>query len=126
MDSVIGKLNQLAGTAYHPDTKIVLQGLVPRLVAGATEAECLAVIEDRWREWGNDPKMRQHFNPETLFRESNFERYLNAAGMNTAATNRNGNNAEPPKIIRTDEQAQSFVLQDGTRMAMSTYRRRYG
>ena len=25
--------------------------------------------------------MRQYFNPETLFREANFEKYLNAARM---------------------------------------------
>jgi uncharacterized phage protein (TIGR02220 family) len=83
---VIARMNELAGTSYKPESKIVLKGLVPRLKAGATERDCIVVVEDRWREWGNDSGMRQYFNPETLFRESNFEKYLNAARM----TGRNG------------------------------------
>lgn len=59
----------------------MLMGLVPRLACGATESDCNLVVEDRWREWGEKPEMRQYFNPETLFRESKFEKYLNAARM---------------------------------------------
>ena len=39
------------------------------------------MIEDRWRRWGDDEKMRQHFKPITLFREEKFALYLaEAAG----------------------------------------------
>lgn len=81
VDRVVSLINKFAGTEYKPDSKIVVKGLVPRLKAGATEADCLTVVESRWREWGQKPDMRQYFNPETLFRESNFEKYLNAARM---------------------------------------------
>jgi uncharacterized phage protein (TIGR02220 family) len=84
---VVARINELAGTAYKPDSKIIHSGLVPRLKAGATEAECLAVVDNQWHEWRDKPDMRQYFNPETLFRESKFEKYLNAARM----ARRNGN-----------------------------------
>lgn len=53
---------------YQPDSKIAC-GLVARLKEGAAESDCIAVVEDRWRQWRNTPEMRQHFNPDTLFRE---------------------------------------------------------
>jgi uncharacterized phage protein (TIGR02220 family) len=86
VDRVIGKINELAGTSFKTDSKMVRAGLVRRLKAGATEADCLAVVDNRWREWGDDPKMRQYFNPETLFRETNFEKYLNAARQDLGET----------------------------------------
>jgi uncharacterized phage protein (TIGR02220 family) len=87
-ERVLGRLNELAGTNYRVDSQIVLNGLVPRLQGGATESDCIVVVEDRWREWREKPEMRQYFNPETLFRESKFEKYLNAARM--ARANGNG------------------------------------
>jgi hypothetical protein len=36
----------------------------------------MAVVEDRWRRWGDNEKMVEHFNLTTLFREEKFERYL--------------------------------------------------
>jgi len=80
--NVIGRMNELAGTDFKANSKIVLDGLVPRLETGATAEECLAVVENQWREWSCDPQQRKHFNPETLFRESKFEKYRNAARMN--------------------------------------------
>jgi len=78
---VVARINELAGTAYRFDSKIVMSGLMVRLEAGATEADCLAVVEDRWRDWCGNDEMRKHFNPETLFRESKFEKYVNQARM---------------------------------------------
>ena len=79
---IIGRINELAGTNYRPDSKIVVEGLVPRLSGGATEADCIAVVEDRHRAWRDKPEMQEYFNPETLFREGKFEKYKNAALMN--------------------------------------------
>jgi hypothetical protein len=39
------------------------------------------VVEDRWQRWRGDPRMRQYFNPETIFREHNFEKYKNTVRM---------------------------------------------
>jgi uncharacterized phage protein (TIGR02220 family) len=87
VSKIIGRLNELAGTVYETDSKIVQKGLVARLKAGKSELDCLAVVEDRWCDWENNSEMRQYFNPETLFRETNFDKYLNAARMNAAASN---------------------------------------
>jgi uncharacterized phage protein (TIGR02220 family) len=86
---IITRMNELAGTAYQPDSKIVLSGLVPRLKAGKSEEDCITVVEFKWHDWRDNAEMRQYFNPETLFRESKFEKYLNAARM--------GNNGRQPE-----------------------------
>jgi phage replication O-like protein O len=119
---IIARMNELAGTAYKPDSKIVLKGLVQRLKGGATEAQCIAVIEDRWCEWGADSKMRQHYTPETLFRESNFEKYLNAVRM-AGAVNGNGHIAKPAKVR---DLGNGMMEVDGRQMDRETYERRYG
>lgn len=35
------------------------------------------VINVKCQEWENDQSMKKHLNPETLFREKNFDKYLN-------------------------------------------------
>ena len=109
-------MNELSGTAYKPDSRIVLDGLVPRLKREATESECLAVIEDRWRDWGADPMMRKHFNPETLFRDSNFDKYVNAVRMNG-----NGH-SKPPQVKQLPN---GMIEVDGRQMDRETYERRF-
>lgn len=116
IEKTIRRLNELSGKSYRPDSKVVNQYLLARLKDGATEADVMLVVEDRWRRWGQDEKMREHFNPTTLFRESNFERYL------TEAKAGNGK-ADPPKIARADEKV--FYFEDGSFMPKDTYRRRY-
>jgi len=117
ISKVVARINELAGTAYKPDSKIVLDGLVSRLRAGAIEQDLMAVVENRWAEWGADSRMRQYFNPETLFRESKFEKYLNAARMN--GTGRSA--AVQPKDI-----GNGLVEVDGLKMTTKDYERKYG
>ena len=99
VERIIARLNDLAGTAYKADSKIVLKGIVSRLKAGASESDCLTVVEDRWHDWSNNPEMLKHFNPETLFREDKFEKYLNAARINS--NNGNGSAEDPEWHRRT-------------------------
>jgi uncharacterized phage protein (TIGR02220 family) len=119
---VVARINELAGTTYKPDSKIVTNGLVPRLRKDATELDCIAVVEDRWREWENKADMRQYFNPETLFRESNFEKYLNAARMSGAAANGNGHD----KPAQLKDLGGGMVEVDGLKMLRKDYERKYG
>ena len=79
ISKVVARINQLAGTHYRDDAPDALSELIARLRAGATEAECIAVVEHQWRKWGEDENMRDNFNPVTLFRKSNFPRYLQNA-----------------------------------------------
>lgn len=38
---------------------------------------CIAVIDLKASQWESDPQMRQHLAPETIFRPSLFEKYVN-------------------------------------------------
>jgi len=51
-----------------------------RLKEGYTDEDCRAVIARKYREWGHDEKMSKYLTPETLFRRSNFERYIGECG----------------------------------------------
>ena len=51
-------------------------GIIKALDSGVSEREITAMITNQWKLWGGDPQMRQHFNPITLFRPANFEKYL--------------------------------------------------
>ncbi len=69
---VINYLNQVANTDYHTDHAFV----VDRLRQGYTVSQCKAVIDNK----ANDPWYRQQgfCNPKTLFRQPNFDKYLQA------------------------------------------------
>ena len=49
------------------------------LKAGYTVAQCKQVVESKFQQWGTDEKMIQYLRPETLFRLSKFEQYLDQA-----------------------------------------------
>ncbi len=79
VEEIIRRLNDLSGKHYRPNSKTITQNLRAQLKEGFTEADFLLVVDDRWRRWKNNPEMRQHFNPDTLFRPAKFEKYLTEA-----------------------------------------------
>jgi len=50
--------------------------IMPRLKDGATVEECKAIISLKSKQWKNDKAMKAHLCIPTLFRASNFEKYL--------------------------------------------------
>lgn len=50
--------------------------IIERLRDGWLEDYLRAVVVHRWRAWGDKPEMRDNLQPSTLFRKSNFERYV--------------------------------------------------
>ena len=81
---VFSKINELSGKNYKPEGK-TSKGLKARIKEGASLTDCLRVVEDRWHRWRDKPDMLEHFNPSTIFRPENFEKYLteaNAASLN--------------------------------------------
>ena len=50
--------------------------VIHRLKEGYTVSDCRAVIAAKFRQWGHDERMSKYLTPETLFRRSNFERYM--------------------------------------------------
>lgn len=51
-----------------------------RLKEGYTLEDCKSVIAKKCRDWSHDEKMSRYLTPETLFRRSNFERYIGELG----------------------------------------------
>ncbi len=57
-----------------------------RLNEGQTEEECKTVISKMFKMWKGDPKMEKHITIETLFRPSNFEKYLSMPDKTYSST----------------------------------------
>ena len=72
---VIDYLNQRTGKAFrYVDSN--LKYISGRLKEGFTYEDCKKVIDVKVKEWMNND-MAKYLTPETLFRPSNFEKYIN-------------------------------------------------
>lgn len=58
--------------------------VMARFREGYTVQDCKSVIALKCREWIHDEKMSKFLTPETLFRRSNFERYIGEIGSEEA------------------------------------------
>ena len=74
--SIVGYLNEKAGTDYKPTTKKTQDCIRARLAESFTEEQFKVVIDRKVQDWLNDPKMSKFLRPETLFGPK-FEGYLN-------------------------------------------------
>ncbi len=108
---LVEHLNTVAGTAFRATAKGNVEKFARVLKAKeGTEDEVRMVIEFKTAQWGNDPKMRQYLNPETLSRPSHFPGYLEAAynvkqqqGRPTAVTD----------LVPAQSETMSIVLPNG-------------
>lgn len=75
-DDLIDLINEVSGRKFR-HTKQNREGIHARLQEYSFE-ECQRVVNCMWSRWQGDQKMEQYFNPTTLFRPANFEKYLNA------------------------------------------------
>jgi uncharacterized phage protein (TIGR02220 family) len=72
---ILEALNTRTKKAFRPvDAHLDL--IRSRMKEGATEADCLAVIEHQAKEWLYDDDMRKYLRPETLFNRTKFAQYL--------------------------------------------------
>lgn len=71
---VLAYLNEKKGAAFRN-----AKNITPRLKEGYTVDDCKLVIDTKMKDqhFIQNPK---YLNPETLFRQSNFEKYLNETG----------------------------------------------
>lgn len=74
---VIDYLNRVLGTRYSPKSKSTREKISARIKEGHTFEDFQIVIDKKYKQWGNDPKMAKYLRPETLFNASHFESYLN-------------------------------------------------
>ena len=73
---VLRRLNEITGSRFRP-IKANLTKISALFKAGFKEEEIVEVIQLKTIQWKNNPKMAQYLCPGTLFRESNFEKYIN-------------------------------------------------
>lgn len=86
---VINFLNKRTGKKYlarnpRGNPTANSEFVMHRLKEGYTAQDCKSVIALKCREWLHDEKMSKFLTPETLFRRSNFERYIGEIGPEDA------------------------------------------
>ena len=74
---VIDYLNAKTGSAYKATSKTNISVIRARINDGYTVEDCKKVIDTKAEQWLNNPDMVKYLRPETLFRPSKFESYIN-------------------------------------------------
>lgn len=89
--NVIKDLNIILNTKYSEKSKKTISLINARIEEGFTQADFKTVVEFKFKQWGQDLKMKEYLRPETLF-GNKFESYL----QSTKITSSNNNN---PKMV---------------------------
>lgn len=81
-DEVIAYLNEKTGKRLNPKTESYRKFIRARFSEGYTLDDFKTVIDNKVDQWGSPPKpgekdMRPFLRPDTLFRPSHFDSYLN-------------------------------------------------
>ena len=74
---IIDYCNQVCGTNYKYQSKATADLINARLNDGFTVGDFYKVIDKKYTEWRNNSEYCKYIRPETLFRPSHFESYLN-------------------------------------------------
>lgn len=74
---IIDYFNRVCGTDYKYQSKATVDMINARLNDGFTVEDFRKVIDTKYAEWANDSDMCKYLRPQTLFRPSHFEDYLN-------------------------------------------------
>lgn len=74
---VIDYFNRVCGTNYKHQSKATAEMINARINDGFKVEDFYKVIDKKHAEWKNDSKYCKYLRPETLFRPSHFESYLN-------------------------------------------------
>ena len=88
IDEVIKYLNLKTGKHLKTTTKNYRRSISARIKEGATPEQIKYVIDVKCAEWLGT-EMEKHLNPITLFREGNFDKYLNQSVPKQKRTLRN-------------------------------------
>lgn len=85
---IIAYLNNKLGTSYRAGAKKNAERMNARLNEGYTVDDFKKVIDNKYADWADSPKMARYLRPETLF-SPKFEGYLNEKQVTS------GNQDEP-------------------------------
>lgn len=76
---VVDYLNEKSRSNFTVKNEQTRKSITARLKEGYTVEDFKIVIDAKVKDWSDDDKMKDFLRPQTLFRPSNFEAYLNAA-----------------------------------------------
>ncbi|MGG4036089.1 conserved phage C-terminal domain-containing protein [Paenibacillus cisolokensis] len=76
-EKIIAYLNEKTGKRYSSKVKRTRDLINGRLSEGRTFEDFVYVIDTKCSHWLDDPKMFEYLRPDTLFRPTNFDKYLN-------------------------------------------------
>ena len=93
---IVDYLNERLGTKYKSTTRTTSSSINARIKEGYTLEDFKLVIDKKYKEW-KGTQWEKYLTPETLFRPSNFEKYLNQ------------------KIIKDSKQQTDFQTRDYTK-----------
>lgn len=74
---IVEYFNHKCGTDYKCQSEATASMINARLNDGFTVEDFYRVIDTKYAEWANNPDMCKYIRPQTLFRPSHFENYLN-------------------------------------------------
>ena len=78
--AILQKLNELTGSNFR-EIKSNLTKISALFKQGFTQEQIIEVIILKVAEWKNNPVMAQYLRPSTLFRDTNFENYVNQVNL---------------------------------------------
>ncbi|MBS5114149.1 MAG: conserved phage C-terminal domain-containing protein [Erysipelotrichaceae bacterium] len=78
VQEVIEYLNQKRNVNYSPKTKETIKAISKLIATGRTVEQMKFVIDAKIKDW-EGTSFEKYLVPNTLFREANFEKYLNEA-----------------------------------------------
>ncbi len=82
-DAIVEYLNEKTGKHFKKTTGETIKHINARFDEGYTVDDFKKVIDMKTEEWGRDKKMCKYLRPDTLFRPSNFESYVNEVGSSS-------------------------------------------
>lgn len=83
VDAVIAHLNEKAERSFKPTTQAYRKEISARLKEGYQAEDFFEVIDFKVLQWKHDHKFSQYLQPSTLFCQSHFDEYLQAAKSRT-------------------------------------------
>lgn len=106
VEAIVSHLNLITTSSFKPKSVNTKKHINARLNEKFTLDDFKTVIEDRFKAWGADQKMKEYLRPETLF-GTKFESYLQNAkkiiitsnGTGTKQTTYNSNKADVAELV---------------------------
>jgi uncharacterized phage protein (TIGR02220 family) len=111
-EEIIGYLNEKADKKFRHNVEKNKEHIRARWNEGYTIEDIQHVIDVKTEEWKGHPEMDKNLNPITLFRPSNFEKYLNQK------MKRSKQPSFPPAGSPKPQQSQKPVMTEEERRAM--------